>query len=473
MSQVAIIHGWSDSHASFLPLRAFLEANGHAAKDIWLSDYLSLNDDVRVEDVATRMQQVIAAALAAGELTAPFDVIAHSTGGLGVREWLTRFYPAPGTAPVKRIVMLSPANFGSKLAADGKSMIGRLLKGWNNWFQSGKQMLDDLELASAFQWELACRDLVDPAGDGRPSPYGPGRLWPFVISGTRGYSAGLQQIVNEDGSDGTVRPCAANLNVLGMTVDFSQDDAAPQVRAWPSRVGAEIPHAVLPDRDHGNIIQPALATSGAGSARLGELILAALACQSDGDYANLAQAWSALTDATGALADDPAALAAAFPAGAPDAGHFHQFFQVVVRVRDDDGQPIDDYFLEFFAPDTGGEDDSVVFHTQVLKDVAVNTLDASRRCLFIDRTNLFDKYYAGLPAGLKQVALSLSAAALGKDVKYFDNTAVGAAGHLVIHAEDVGLRADLTARFRRNSTHLVEIIVPRQPEPGVFSISQP
>lgn len=473
-AQVAIVHGWSDTHQSFLPLRAFLEANGYQARDIWLSDYTSLNDDVRVEDVAKRMEAVIAGALAAGQLAAKFDIIAHSTGGLVVREWLARFHPDPATAPVKRIVMLSPANFGSKLAADGKSMIGRLLKGWNNWLQSGQSMLNDLELASDYQWRLACRDLVDPTGDGAGGLYGKGKLWPFVISGTRGYTAGLQQIVNENGSDGTVRPAAANLNIVGMTVDFSGDDANPSVTPWASRVDGPIPFAILPDRDHGNINQPDLAVASASSPELGRLILEALACADDQAYAAIEASWSQITERTGALSDDAAALQAEFPNGAPDAAKFHQFMQVVVRVRDDDGQPIPDYFLEFFSPATDDDADTVTFHTQVLRDVHNNSLDASLRCLFLDRTNLFDKYYQQLPPGLPQeVALSLSAAAPGADVRYFDSEVTGAAGHLVIHAEDVDTRMGLPGRFRRNMTHLVEIIVPRQPTAGVFSISQP
>ena len=473
-SQVAIIHGWSDTHASFLPLRKFLEANGYQASEIWLSDYISLNDDVRVEDVAKRMHAVIANALAVGQLTRPFDIIAHSTGGLVVREWLSRFYPDPTTAPVQRILMLSPANFGSKLAADGKSMIGRVLKGWGNWLQSGQAMLNDLELASDYQWRLACRDLVDPTNSNPNRLYGKGKLWPFVISATRGYTSGLQQIVNENGSDGTVRPAAANLNIVGMTIDFSVDGANPSVRAWASRVDGDIPFAILPGRDHGNIIQPDLPVASASSPELGTLILEALACDSDDAYETIAESWSALTERTGALSGDPAALQAEFPGGAPDAAKLHQFMQVVVRVRDDDSQPIKDYFLEFFSPDTAGDEDTVTFHTQVLTDVHLNSLDSSLRCLFLDRTNLLVKYYQQLPAGLpKQVALSLSSAEPGGDVRYFDSQAVGAEGHLIVHDEDVDARAGLPGRLHRNMTHLVEIIIPRQPVDDVFSISQP
>lgn len=220
-AQVAIVHGWSDTSQSFHDLRDFLVGSGYQATEIWLTDYVSMADEVRIEDVAKRMHAVIDAALNDGRLTRPFDLIVHSTGGLVAREWLSRYYPDGKNAPVKRLLMLAPANFGSKLASLGKSMLGRVLKGWDNWLQTGTEMLTALDLASAYQWDLARRDLLD-AGGGGATPYGTDRVWPFVIAGTRGYQDGLHEIVNENGSDGTVRPAAANLNAIGMSVDFSQ-----------------------------------------------------------------------------------------------------------------------------------------------------------------------------------------------------------------------------------------------------------
>lgn len=76
--QVVLLHGWSDSSDSFKPLRDFLQAHGRQTTDIWLGDYISLDDDVRVEDVAKRMRTVIAERLASGDLAAPFDLIVHA-----------------------------------------------------------------------------------------------------------------------------------------------------------------------------------------------------------------------------------------------------------------------------------------------------------------------------------------------------------------------------------------------------------
>ncbi|MGH6922185.1 MAG: esterase/lipase family protein, partial [Propylenella sp.] len=139
--QVVILHGWSDTSESFHDLRVFLGNNGFEVTEVWLGDYISKDDDVRIPDVAKRMQAVLSEMLATGKLKAPFDVIVHSTGGLVVREWVARYFPNGAECPVKRIVMLAPANFGSRLAAAGKSFVGRVAKGFDNWFQTGTEML--------------------------------------------------------------------------------------------------------------------------------------------------------------------------------------------------------------------------------------------------------------------------------------------------------------------------------------------
>lgn len=474
-AQVAIVHGWSDSSKSFHNLRRFLDANGYEVAQIWLGDYVSMDDDVRIEDVAKRMQRVVQTAIAEGRLTVPFDLIVHSTGGLVAREWLATYYPTGEGAPVKRLVMLAPANFGSRLAALGKSMIGRVAKGWNNWFQTGEEMLRSLELASPYQWNLARRDLFDPDDTGEAGPYGSDRIWPFVITGTRAYSSGLRKIVNEHGSDGTVRACAANLNAVGMTIDFAADPANPTVRRWRARGDMRCPLAVLPDRDHGAVTDPDRASGAQGetSSWTGRLILQALACDSPEAYAAVQDEWWRLSEETAALADDEARLRAMFPRNAPNPQSYHQHMQFIVHARDDHGQPVGDYFLEFFSPEVAGEREAIFFHSEVLSHVHTNTRSPSFRCLYIDRTDLIERFYGMLRKGAaRQLAVSISAAPVGPNVRYFDKTRDGATGHIVIHREDRRREQADEERLHRNATHLVEIIIPRQPVDKVFSLSQ-
>ena len=468
-AEVAIIHGWSDTSKSFHDLRDFLGRNGYEVRQIWRGDYVSKDDDVRVPDVAKRMQGVIQELIAQRQLTVPFDLVVHSTGGLVAREWVATYYPDGAGCPAKRIIMLAPANFGSRLAALGKSMIGRIAKGWNNWFQTGQEMLRGLELASPYQWHLATRDLLDPEGRNGTGPYGNGRIWPFVIAGTRGYSGGLREIVNERGSDGTVRPAAANLNVVGMTIDFSTGASRPAIRPWTSRVAASrVPMAILPDRDHGSIVRPddAVAGDDATRPRLGRLILQALACGSDSEYAQIAKQWYELSEETHALRNS-------LPARAEERGNLHQYMQFVVRARDDHGQPVDDYFLEFFSPRMKGDRDVVYFHQNVLEHVHTNSVSPSFRCLFVDRTDLVEGFYALARTPERQtLAVSVSAAQLGRNIRYFDKTSEGARGQVVIHALAAAARDDLDARVRRNTTHLIDMILPRQPVDKVFKLAR-
>jgi pimeloyl-ACP methyl ester carboxylesterase len=473
--QVAILHGWSDDSTSFEPLAKFLLANGYEAVPLWLGDYISLNDDVRVEDVAKRMQDVVADAIRTKGLKQPFDLIVHSTGGLVARQWLSTYYNGDGVGPITRLVMLAPANFGSRLAALGKSMLGRIVKGWNNWFQTGQEMLNGLELASPFQWDLAQRDLfVPPGGGAAPSCYGPGRVMPFVIVGTHPYPSGPRTIVNENGADGTVRVAAANLNSEGMTLDFSKDPNAPEVTAWKKRHGdLTFPLAVLPDRTHGSITtpdEPGVPSAIGQRGDLGGLILDALKCDSEKAYKAIVADWNDISEATAALAVDEAKRKAVFKDGDADPEYFRQYMQVVTRVVDDHSLPVSDFFIEFFSGKEAEERAAVYFHREILEDVHPNSQGAETRCLFVDRTDLMTRYYPMLQQLGKpqEVRAAITAAPPGDDVTYFggDGDAAHRAGGTVkVHSIDENERW-----LKRNTTHFVKIVIPRIPKENVFRI---
>ena len=139
-------------------------------------------------------------------------------------------------------------------------MLGRIVKGWKTGLETGEEMLYALELGSPFQWALAEDDLfVTENSTSSAVFYGHDKVRPFVIVGTHPYTKLLTKITNENGSDGTVRVAAANLNAYGMTVDFTTGDLLnPDVRPWKKRGGNAVrfPLAVLPDRDHGSVVHP-------------------------------------------------------------------------------------------------------------------------------------------------------------------------------------------------------------------------
>jgi len=395
----------------------------------------------------------------------------HSTGGLVVRQWLTsRYRGIAEQCPLKRLVMLAPANYGSKLAATGKTLLGRVVKGYDNWFQSGKTMLDDLELASPFQWQLAQRDILTAPGGDAATYYGADRVWPFVIVGTHPYASLLRQIVNENGSDGTVRVCAANLNAYGVTLDFRETRPDRLFKVWPLRLECRIPLAVLPTRTHASIIDPlrsapdnqeGIPESADEKAQLGNCLLEALACKDFDDYQAIVQSWDQLSEQT---ADRRNHL----PAG-EQAEFFHQYMQMNSAVTDDYGHPVADYFLEFFSSTSHENDNANVYlHARVLEDVKKNSGDASLRNLYFDRTDLFEGYYKLLPSTTDPTLyLSISAASPGNSINYFASQAEGAAQQVAI-----SLEGDRTRRWlQRNSSHFVQIIIPRMPAAGVFKLS--
>ncbi|MFM5841474.1 esterase/lipase family protein [Aeromonas sanarellii] len=473
---VLIVHGWSDTSKSFSPLVVFLKSAGFNAVSLWLGDYISLDDDVKIEDVAKRMEALIRDKEQAGELKAPFDMVVHSTGGLVARQWISTYYIEDvSKCPLKRLIMLAPANFGSKLASTGQSMLGRVLKGWNNWFHTGKEMLNALELSSPFQWDLVQRDLLVPDGvTDRRAVYGKNGVWPFVLVGTHPYPSALRQIVNENGADGTVRAAAANLNTRGVTIDFAKDEFNPEVRFWQNRSDTVFPFAVLPDRTHASIIEPAgpdVKADLAAQQRLGAMIVSALNCDTFADYQQMAVDWRQVSENTASLAGNDASRTALFLGADQNVEFFHQYIQVNVQVLDDHGADVTDYVLEFSGPDYKRNDaPTVYFHREVLEHVHVNGANAAYRCFFVDRTDLLNEFYNRIGKNFEKIlTMSISAKAPGNNVKYFSDAKRGAPGEMIVHSLDDNAE---TRWLQRNSTQFVRIIIPRSPSDKVFQLKR-
>lgn len=471
---VLIVHGWSDTSRSFYPLTKFLEENGYNPTVLWLGDYISKDDDVRVEDVARRMGEVIDEMQHTGVLESSFDMIVHSTGGLVARAWLTTRYQSRAEAcPMKRLVMLAPANYGSKLAAMGKSVLGRLVKGYDNWFQTGQSMLNDLELSSPYQWDLVQRDVLIPPGGNSMKYYASDRVWPFVITGSHPYAGFLKQAVNEDGSDGTVRVCAANLNARGVTIDFSRPMQDPLFfQAWESRLECDVPIAVLPTRTHGSIVDPErlsksnqedISETNIEKLLLGKLILQALGCKDFKEYTAIEAEWTTgITEATAARSTHP-------PKGSKS-DYFHQYFQMNAYVVDDHGQPVPDYMLEFFSSTAKrSEEANAYLLASVLEDVKKNSQKDALRNLYFDRTDLMENYYTMLKKSVEATLfMSISAASPGKNIKYFERDKDGATQNVPVHLEE---DSPDQRWLKRNTTHFVQIIIPRIPSGNVFRLT--
>lgn len=250
-----IIHGWSDCSSSFVALKKQLQQHGVGDVDtILYGDYQSREDNITFNDVIDGLNdQMIEKGLirSDGKKIKDLNIVVHSTGGLVIRHWIWHYYSHRiDDCPVKRILMLAPANFGSPLAHRGKSFLGRLVKGrWKvgDLLEVGRNLLDGLELASPYQWELSHHDIFT----GKNSYYNRNQIQLTILTGIEDY-AGLRGWVNKPGTDGTIVIAGATLNTVKLKLDFSNPESSYE---WKQiQTADDFCFAVLPNLDHGTIV---------------------------------------------------------------------------------------------------------------------------------------------------------------------------------------------------------------------------
>lgn len=479
--QVVLIHGWSAKSSSMVELAKLLKARNYRVSNIFLGDYPSTDDDVKIEDVAERLGNVIVERQSGlnPELAQKFHVIVHSTGALVARLWMARRFPNGQGCPVRNFLMLAPANFGSPLANVGRSMLGRIKAGLGNGFQSGTEVLHGLELGSQLQQDLALMDRLARPGEAIHSPYSVDQTRPYVIVGALQVNG--TQILPQTGWDGTVRIASANLNPQGMSVDFSakaEDPHAPvEIQHWRRR-GPEAAFAVIPDRDHLNILKPEKSDAKDPDIRdrLAQMILKALAVNTEAGYEALKSEWTDISNRSRFLAgrspeagDARKAVFGSSKARRIPRSRFNEHYQIVMDVRDSAGYHVDDFGVWLSSPRSADKprvkgrlrrDEIDV--ASVLQDVHVNRRDRHRQVLHLDRYKLFgeDGYFN---EHSNTLLAAISAAPLGNNID-FGLKADEAYGYLPLRSNKSSgaLTADDERFLRRYATHFIEVILPRQ-----------
>ena len=355
---VVLIHGYSDDAQAFKSWERILEQRGYDVALVRACSYRSLTNEVTIKDIAEGFDRALRtqAGLSADE---PFDAIVHSTGMLVIRAWLTAYEGRRDR--LKHLIGLAPATFGSPLAHKGRSWLGALFKGNRHlgpdFMEAGDRVLDGLELASRFSWDLAHLDLL-----GDETFYGPTRRTPFVFifCGNESYG-GVRQLVDEPGTDGTVRWAACPLNTRKILIDLTQDPASTSARKRVSVAdwkNTDIPLIPIKGRNHGTI----LADPGE---ELADLVDNALEVASAAEF----NAW---------IAEAVSSTAATLKA-------MDEWQQFLVRVVDERGDPVPDYNIQLFTrTDRQGERGIKQF------DVDVHTYkgDSSLRCFHVKLTQL-------------------------------------------------------------------------------------
>lgn len=256
---IILVHGWSvtstDAYGE-LPARLKTEAKlGNAPEvdvhHIYLSKYISFNDEVLLQDLAyafeAALHRELADLLNEGK---KFIAITHSTGGPVVRHWWQELYvKKQRTCPMSHLIMLAPANFGSALAQLGKSRLNRLVS-WFDGVEPGSGILNWLELGSCDSWNLnqewIC-DMPDPAKQASP-------MFQFVLTGqTIDYKLydHVNSYTGETGSDGVVRVAAANLNASYFRL--IQDPKTQKLSVTTSKQAPNTAFAIVPGASHSGI----------------------------------------------------------------------------------------------------------------------------------------------------------------------------------------------------------------------------
>ncbi len=386
---LVLIHGYSATGLDFGPLCAKLQQNGIPAIDLNIGNYVSLNNEITIKDIAEGLDRAYRnnPRLKDGQ---DFDAIVHSTGMLVIRSWLTNYGAAVGNnnrlRRLKHLIGLAPATWGSPQAHKGRTWLGALVKGNRqpgpDFMNAGDEVLDGLELGSRFTWDLAHSDLL-----GADPYYGKGIDTPFVcvFIGNTPYT-GLSSVANDPGTDGTVRWAGCGLNTRKISIDLTRTpigNARVSITPWAND-RLDVPIIAVDGRNHATLISDP-------EPNMVKLVVDFLRVGDDGaeTYDDWLQRASAYGESGKAkMLVDPGKNAAGI------GGEFQTFFnhlghlaerpiegwqQFIVHTRDERGDPVTDYLIDVLTQ-VGGE---WVEFEEMYTAVHAYTTDPSFRCFHI------------------------------------------------------------------------------------------
>jgi hypothetical protein len=459
-----IVHGYSDGSTSFTALGDFFVSQGlYTSDQVFYLDYSSMDDEATFRDFADKLDADYRTRFAGTRI----DVACHSTGSLVVRAWLamhearSRRRGLGEPCPVERLLCFAPANFGSDLARLGQSFLGKFRSTFFNsrshredFMESGAAVLQGLEPASPFQWELSFEcDLHGEHtyfSEARPENQ---RCYPFVFAAGEAY-AGLQAKVIKQralpGTDGTVRIAGTSLNSRACTLDFRQGGA--HLQWWRNQRFARMPFAVFSGVNHGSIIDPACPGFTDADGPGGMAVQVLRDTTTAAGYAT----WSAAFDA----------CSAAHHARLPEERQV-QFQQFFFRVRDDVDAPVEDYFVDFHVVGPGGRPHAALteqFDELFETKVHVHSKSKSHRVFWMNCSQLrtFDQ---ALRAAGARLMIEISGKSALPDVRYYVST-------FVAYDPAVDPAAGAPVLLAPNTTTLVDVILNRSQTDRLLSIGE-
>jgi hypothetical protein len=467
--RVLLIHGYSADWKAFLPWKAALSAAGIATETISVGNYVTLNNEVTIKDLGEAFDRALRMTKFAEENPGDgwtFDAVVHSTGMLVLRQWLTSdpYPPSDMRSRIRRLkhmVGLAPATFGSPQAKKGRSWLGALVKGNHDlgpdFLNAGDMVLDGLELASKYTWELAHKDMVRPAplydkGDGTP--------YVAVFIGNVPYS-GISAVANSPGCDGTVRWAGCALDTRKVTLDFRRhpqlDPADPAKRVLISDWSSErlsAPLIAVDGQNHGTIIADP-------KPEVVSLVYDFLGVANEAEY----DAWESRALKFGA----PSKARMDTSDGVTEGAGWQQLW---IHMVDDHGDGVTDYNIQlYYGNELTESDEPGKESVKLIADTYSS--DSSYRCFYIHLT----QEMMALKANNKKMWMELIASSGSELIEYEAYT--GSENDplcLAINSADPGVnravKMDITSLtegggslFYPYTTTLLEVFVEREPTP--------
>ena len=471
---LVLIHGYSADGDDFVPLRNALSTQHVAASDINICNYVSLNNEITIKDIAEGLERALRNHPVLHDEKQDFDAIVHSTGMLVLRAWLTNAKVSASQNTrlkrLKHLIGLAPATWGSPQAHKGRTWLGALVKGGKtlgpDFLNAGDRVLEGLELASPFTWDLAHIDLLGPEpyyDRGADTPY------VAVFIGNTPYD-GVASVANDPGTDGTVRWSGCGLNTRKITIDLTRKPVDPEgnkvARATMSEWAdnrLDVPIIPVDGRNHGSLISDP--ESGMVDLMLDFLNVGETAGK--GFDAWLADARQYGAKALPKMLVNPGAGAAGITGEAraffehligheagPDMEGWQQF---VVHARDERGDGVADYMIEVLIK----KGETWTPFNDMYTDVHAYGPDSSYRCFHV-------RLPKGIASGQFQLMIRIHASTGTELMAYqgYGDT------HVQLTATSEPVELDISAvnkpgatLFYPFTTTLIEIILNREPLP--------
>lgn len=420
MEPIVLIHGYSAESRSTAP-QAIADIYGSFPDalrrvygapnvvEIDLSRYISLEDGLAVDDISRALDRALRRDFPQ-LLPGRFNVLVHSTGALVIRNWIRTFSPRP--SPVRRILYLAGANFGSGWAHIGK---GQLAKWARLVFEAGAergvQVLDALELGCSWTLDLHLHFLRKSSR--MREDYD---VFEFVLVGSqadvRWYEAPIRY-AHEDGSDGVVRVSASNVNVQYLrfaptreAIDLGWKEARTQQSRHIKRTGQrsewyelvesyrpgqdglpEVPLAIPYECAHSGE-EMGIVVGAKPRAQVMRLVQTALGTDDDAMWAAALQSFAAETRAT---EDEVRRFQA--PSWwqkwiTEPREQYDRHAQVVFRLRDQNGRPVEHYDV-FFDSENTAEGSDIPIH-DLFEDTHRNEVTPNTIAFYL-RTDKYDR----------------------------------------------------------------------------------